>query len=157
VYYDGTAFREVAGGLAYANGINVSPDGGTLFVAGTLDRAVHVYRRDKATGALELVRSVGVGTGADNIELDEAGNLWVGAHPKLVDFLRHARDAEHRSPSQVLKLVPRGDGDYGVEEVYLNGGRPLSGSSVAAVCGGVLLIGSVFEGVLRCKAPAPGS
>lgn len=39
-----------------------------------------------------------------------------------------------------------------VSEVFLSDGRDLSGSSVAAVSGDIMLIGSVFEErILRCR------
>jgi len=41
---------------------------------------------------------------------------------------------------------------FGVEEVYLNDGTQLSGSSVAAPVNGRMLIGSVFEPfILDCS------
>jgi sugar lactone lactonase YvrE len=35
LYYDGQSFRKVAQALAYANGINISSDGQTVYVAAT--------------------------------------------------------------------------------------------------------------------------
>ena len=81
----------------------------------------------------------------DNIELDQKGNLWVGCHPKLLTFVNYSKNPEVLSPSQVINVKVNASGQYDVREIYLNDGRPLSGSSVAAVFGDKLLIGSVFD------------
>jgi hypothetical protein len=39
----------------------------------------------------------------------------------------------------------KASGQYDVKEIYLSHGKPLSGSSVAAVFENTLLIGSVFD------------
>jgi arylesterase / paraoxonase len=145
LYYDGNAFREVAGDLAYANGINQSADGKTLYVAATVAKKVYVYDRNAATGDLSLRSEIPLGTGVDNIEVDGEGNLWIGAHPKLLTFVKYAKDPHALSPSQVLQVNPNVRPPYPSTEVYLNDGQPLSGSSVAAVFGDKLLIGSVFD------------
>lgn len=144
-YFDGQAFRKVAGGIAYANGINRSHDGNKMYVAATTGRKIMIYDRDPATGNLVLEQEVNVNTGVDNIELDEAGALWVGCHPQMLKFVAHASDAANVSPSQVIKITPTGSGAFTVEEVYLNDGTLYSGSSVGAVYKNRLVIGSVFE------------
>jgi arylesterase/paraoxonase len=148
LYYDGAKFSEVAGGLRYANGINISPDGKQVYVAATTDRSVYIYDRNPEDGSLKESQEVFTGTGVDNIELDADGNLWVGAHPQLLTFVKHADDPANKSPSQVLKLSP----DFSIEEVFLSDGSDLSGSTVAARAGQRLLIGSVFEPhLLDCR------
>ncbi len=145
LYFDGKAFRRVAGDLAYANGINQGKDGRTVYVAATVGKKVVVYDRDTVTGALSLKGEIPLGTGGDNIEVDQEGNLWIGAHPKLLTFVKYAKDPKVLSPSQVLRVNPKAAPPQQVTEVYLNDGRPLSGSSVAAVYKDRLLIGSVFD------------
>ena len=154
LFYDGDAFQIVAEGLAYANGINLSPDGRTVYAAATVGQEVLAYDREKQTGKLTLRDSIGLGTGPDNIDVDETGDLWIGCHPKLLTFVKYSKDPEQLSPSQVLKVVVREPGEYNVEEIYLSNGEALSGSSVAAVYEDILLIGSVFDkGFLRCRVP----
>jgi arylesterase/paraoxonase len=154
LYYDGATFRVVADRLAYANGVAVSRDGATVYVAETLTGRLHVYDRDAATGALAERAVIETGSGIDNISLDAAGRLWIGAHPKLLAFAAHAEDADARSPSQVLVVTPGAAGDARVEEVYLDDGRQLSGSAVAARWRDHLLIGPVFERhFLACRLP----
>jgi len=145
VYFDGKKFRTVADGIAYANGINVSRDGKTLYVAATVGRKVLVYDCEPATGDLNLRQEVFLNTGVDNIEIGPAGDLWIGAHPKLLTFTKHAKDTARLSPSQVIRVVWDKAGNYTSSEVYLNAGEELSGSSVVAFDGHYLLIGPVLD------------
>jgi arylesterase / paraoxonase len=154
LYFDGQNFRKVAEGLSYANGINTSSDGKTVYVAATVGQTIQVYDRDIANGALSLKRSIDVGTAPDNIERDEKGNLWIGAHPKLLSFVKYSKDPSFLSPSQILRIKAEKDGSVKLEEEYLNSGRPLSGSSAASVFGQTLLVGSVFDDrFLVCERP----
>ncbi|MFQ5629546.1 MAG: strictosidine synthase family protein [bacterium] len=144
LYYDGSIFRMVAEGLAYANGINTSADSKTVYVAATVDGSIHVYDRDLQSGELAFRERIFLNTGVDNIERDTAGDLWVGAHPKLLTFVDYSKDATVLSPSQVLKIHPSADG-FQTDDVFIDDGSTLSGSSVAAVYKNNILIGSVFD------------
>jgi len=149
-YYDGSKATIVADGFLYANGINVSQDDKKLFVAATTGRKIVIFDRDIATGNLTENSEVPV-NGADNIELDESGDLWVGCHPKLLAFLAHAKNHSKLSPSEIVKISLENDKPT-VTSVYLNDGTPLSGSSVGAVWRNKLLIGSVYgDKVLMCS------
>ncbi len=154
VFYDGRTFKAVASGIGYANGINISPDKKTLYVAATTEGAVIVYDRNPADGNLEFREKIHLDTGVDNIEIDSNGDLWIGAHPQLLTFVRHAKNPSEISPSQVLHVSFTGNGRYDVSEVYLNEGRELSGSSVAAVYGNRMLVGPVLDHrFLDCRNP----
>ena len=148
-YFDGNEVKILDKGILYANGINVTHDGKYLLVASTTGRKIIVYQRQP----FKKVAEIDCKTGVDNIELDETGTLWVGAHPKLFAFLGHAKSAEKRSPSQVLKIEFHNPASpASVTEIYLNDGDPLSGSSAAAVYQNYLLMGTVFEdGVMIVK------
>jgi len=145
VYYNGSRFIEAAAGIGYANGINVSADGKILYLCSVTEGVLHSYNRDLASGKLTPRQEIELGTGLDNIEVDPAGGLWIGAHPQLLKFLQHAKDASKLSPSQVLHLIPLADGGYDIQEIYLNKGEEISASSVAAAYGERLLIGAVFD------------
>lgn len=154
LYYDGHEFRRVADKIAYANGINISRDGKTVYVAATIDGSIGLYDRDMTSGSLTFQKSIDLGTGVDNIELDSKGGLWIGAHPKLLTFVQYAKDPEILSPSQVIRVRFNRLGEYIAEEIYLNTGTPLSGSSVAAAFHDRLLVGSVFDSAfLLCRLP----
>lgn len=151
VYWDGENGSMAVSGLAFANGINVSADGETVYIAEFLRHQVGVYDRDVATGALTQTRVLPVGTGADNIEIAEDGALWIGAHPKAFDFLAHAGDPTAIAPSQVIRVDPD-NGD--VDQILIDLSGKLSGSSVGAVDGKTLVVGAVFEpAVLVCPLP----
>jgi arylesterase/paraoxonase len=145
VHFDGSQFSVAADRIAYANGINLSPDGRTVYVASPTGRAVHVYDRDPDSDRLSFVESIDTASGVDNIEVDRDGNLWIGSHPKLLQFMAHAEDPAELSPSQVLRISRDSEGRYAVNEVYLDLGEQLSASSVAAVRGSRLLIGGIFD------------
>lgn len=143
VLWDGTGFREAAGGIPLANGINVSGDGRTVYVASALGREVRLYDRDAATGALELRGAIPLPAGPDNIEVAADGALWIGAHPKLLTLVRYMGNDGAYAPSQVLRVDP--GGEPAVREVYLDTGEQISGASVAAVRGARLLIGAIAD------------
>ena len=145
VYYDGHGFRPVAEGIGYANGIALGPGGQTIYVCATTEGSVRVYQRNVISGALTLQQTVECGTGVDNVEVDDTGTLWIGAHPKPFNFVMHARSDRYRSPSEVIALTRGPAGEFSQQVVYLDDGSELSGSSVGSVYRNRLLIGSVFE------------
>lgn len=153
-YWDGAKMSVAATGLKYANGINGAADGTMIYVAEALGFQVRFYARDTATGALTEKDNLFLGTGLDNIDVDEKGDLWIASHPHLLDFVAHAGDAKKLSPSQVIKITAPSEKKGEARQVYLNAGEEISGSSVAAVHNGRMLIGSVFEAkYLNCAAP----
>lgn len=153
-YWDGSKMSVVASGLKYANGVNGPSDGSMIYVAETLGFKLRFYARDAATGALTEKDQLFLGTALDNIDLDAAGNLWIAAHPHALDFVAHADNATTLSPSQVLRVSAPSAAKGEARQVYLNMGEEISGSSVAAVHNGRMLVGSVFEPkYLNCAAP----
>ncbi len=140
--------------LVFPNGINVSPDGKTVYVATVTDRTVRVYDRNPQTEVLTFRTEIPIASGGDNIEVDDEGTLWVGAHPKLLAVPKHAADATSPSPSQVIRISA--DGKH-VKEIYLNDGTPVSAASAAASRGNRLLIGQIFgAGFLDCAMGEEG-
>ena len=151
VYFDGQTIRYVARNIRYANGVNISADGQTVYVAGSTDRVIHMYGRDATTGDLWLKGRLATNTGVDNIDVDEDGNLWIGAHPKMLTFVQHSKDASKKSPSQVLQIDPV---TGATKEIMMDDGSLLSGSSVAARHGNRMLVGPVLDpGFLDCALP----
>lgn len=152
VFFDGDSYRIVAAGIGYANGINVSADGDKIFVAASTGQELRVYDRDGETGDLDLERRIPLATGADNVERDGAGDLWIGAHPQMLKFVRHAADPSLPAPSQVLRVAAAAGPEPRVDEIFLSLGEDLSASSVAAVYGKTLLIGPVLDDhILSCR------
>ncbi len=146
VYFDGSAFREVHTGTKYANGIAVTADGTSVYLAETIGGRVTKFARDGSTGALTLVTQTGWVSGLDNLSIDTDGSVWVGAHPKLLAFVAHAADPSNkRSPSQVLRFEFGAPGEWSSQEIYVNDGTPISGTSAAIPGDGVILLGAVME------------
>ncbi len=151
VHYDGKLMRAVLTGLASATGIAVSADGRRVYVGEALARRIDVYARDAGSGALRLERRIDLGSAPASIELDEAGSLWVAAHPGGLAPGRNRDDPAHRSPTQIFRISPL---DWKPLEIYREPAERLSAGSVAAVTGKTLLIGSASDPrLLRCQLP----
>jgi arylesterase/paraoxonase len=150
VFYDGLEGGIAVKGLKYANGINVSKDGNTVYIAEILRRSVGVYERHAPTGRLKFVKSIKLGTGPDNIDVAEDGTLWVASHPKLFDFLAHAEDASKNSPTQIQSVNAVTD-SVRDRIVMLDG--EINAASVGAAYKDKVVIGAVFDGhVMVCEA-----
>ncbi|UTW56300.1 hypothetical protein [Kordiimonas sp. SCSIO 12610] len=148
VYFDGFEGFTAVEGLKYANGINMSADGNIVYIAEVLRREIGVYARTPASGALKYIKSIPVDTGPDNIEVGGDGSLYVAGHPYVFEFLKHAEDAAHISPSQVLKINPATDQ---VDTIFMDDQGLINAASVGAPYGDKLIIGAVFDGhVLVC-------
>jgi arylesterase / paraoxonase len=152
-YFDGSKMSKTSiENIKYANGINVSLDGKTLFLASTSSNKLFVYERNLDNGALTKSDEIDTNTGVDNIELDKEGNLWIGCHPQALKFLTHAKNEKKISPSEIIKITYKAKGNYEQKSVYLNDGSEISASSVGAVYKDKLLIGPVFqEGIIFGK------
>ena len=142
VYYDGQSGGYAASGLTYANGVNVSADGETLYVSELLRRRIRLFDRDAETGALKKGKAIRVNTAPDNIEVAADGALWIGGHSKIFDFLKHVEDPAAIAPSHVIRVNP----ETGlVDDILYDGQGAINASSVAAASGETLIVGSVFD------------
>jgi arylesterase/paraoxonase len=114
-----------------------------------------VYERDVKTNDLKLVETIPIGTGGDNIDVDINGDLWVGCHYKIFQFLGAISDITGQSiaPSHIIKIAPSQTNKSVVKSFYLNDGQEISASSAFATWQGkVGLIGTVFDKkILLCK------
>ncbi len=144
VYFDGRNYREVAGGIAYANGINFDSKRNLIYVASPRAFMVKVYSKQE-DGSLTFIENIACGTGVDNIELDTEGNLWIGAHPNLIRFSQYAKGKKSTSPSEIIKVNYKGKNDYSVEKIYVEDGNMMSASTVAAPFGNFILTGNVMD------------
>jgi arylesterase/paraoxonase len=151
LFTDGVTWRVAASGLRFANGVALSPDGGTLYAAETSGYAVKVYDRDMANGALRHIETMPTPSAPDNLSVDENGAVWIAGLPKPLALPLHARDPEATAPSAVMRV----GGESGIETVYRDDGSELSASSAAARLGGTLMIGALYENkFLLCDLPA---
>ena len=151
LFYDGENFMVVVEDVKYANGINISPSKEIVYVAETIGKQLSLYTRNTDSNVLTFRKSIYMNTGVDNIELDQDGNLWIGSHPQMLAFTRHAKNKNNLSPSQVLRVSTDPLPENSVDEIYLDTGEILSGSSVSAVYNKHMLIGAVFaDHFLHC-------
>ena len=151
-YFDGQNGSFLLEGIKSANGIEVSKDLRSLFVAEAIGRSVRRYeRQDDDLTRWKLVDKLSAGTAVDNLSWVNDRTLLAGAHPKLFDFIAHAKDESADSPSEVIRIDVSGE-SMTKKTVYMDSGAEVSGASVATELNGDMLIGSVFEKfVLRCS------
>ncbi len=85
---DGALFRLPAGSsdpelmvdsLRFANGVAIDESNGWLYLAETIGGRVLRFRVDPARGTLTDRSVFADSVGADNVELDGAGNLWIAS------------------------------------------------------------------------------
>jgi arylesterase/paraoxonase len=153
-YYDGKSLRAVATGLKSAAGIAASPDGTRVYVAETTGKQLRVYARNASSGDLALSQAVPLDSAPDNLNVDEAGRVWIAAHAKTLALVMNFAKAENLAPTQILRWSPDAPDKDTLTQVYLNMGEAISGGSVGAAVGQSLLIGSITDRkLLRCRIP----
>ena len=144
-YFNGENYRDVIeNGMPYSNGIRYDFNRKLMYIASSRNFVVNVYNRTE-NGDLEFVESIPCGTGVDNIELDVAGNLWIGCHPKLLDFSNYSQGKAATSPSEIIKITYHGLGDYEKNIIFLDDGSNISGTSTAAVYKDLFFTGNVMD------------
>lgn len=149
IYFDGASATQALTGLIAANGLNVSADGSELYVAELIARRINIFKLAPKTGLLSDRRQLKIGTSPDNIDVAPDGLLYIGSHPNLLAFSKHAANANEMSASQIVRLDPD-SGDY--ETVFMSIEGELNGSSVGAFFNDKLLVGGVFEShIMLCK------
>lgn len=150
VFWDGARFHTVVEGMVFGNGIAIDRARRRLIVSSTRSRKLLVYGiPDDPTDGLDELDPVPLPGCPDNLEWDEDGWLWIGAHPSLLRLVMHVIGPSRHAPSQILRVRFNDAGGAEVEEVWRDDtGRTISASSVAAVHGSGpvrrLLIGQPF-------------
>jgi arylesterase/paraoxonase len=184
-FYDGSTNKAhlVASSLAYPNGIHLSLDYRSvcpLHILWTLfdtcfSRFVYVmesngpdvvvYERNKTDSTVRLVQSIQLADTCDNMFIEpNTGDIWLGCHPRLIDTAKYSEtNCSHKAGSQVLRLklgAERTDGvpfpDYDIDQVFINDGSLLKGSSVAVYYDGKMLVGSPLDKLLYCEVKSLG-
>ncbi|HUO88399.1 MAG TPA: SMP-30/gluconolactonase/LRE family protein [Rhizomicrobium sp.] len=153
LYFDGEVFHVVARDLVFPSGAALSPDGGHLYVTEAYERRLTTYAREPFSGALTAaVDTLAIPSNPDNLRFDGAGNLWVGSHPKALAMAVWRSDPSRPAPSQIFKVTLADGIPKSAIAVYTNAGGEIGGSSVAAVSGRRMLIGSPFDTkILDCR------
>ncbi len=143
-YFDGERFREVADGIAYANGVNYDASRNLLFVASPRGFLVKVYEV-RQSGELIFRENIDCGTGVDNIEFDPNGKIWIGSHPSLLHFASYSQAKKDKAPSEIVTIDYRGEGDFSVESIYLEDGSDMSAATVAVPYRDLIFLGNVMD------------
>ena len=144
IYFDGMNYIEVANKIVYANGINFDANRNLVFIASVRGFLVKVYQQNE-DHSLAFIENIYCNTGVDNIEFDSENNLWIGAHPSLLHFNFYANNNKEISPSEIIKINYIEKGNYSIEQIYIEDGNTMSGSSVAAPFGNLILTGNVMD------------
>ena len=144
VYYDGSTYKEVADGIAYANGINVDPNKNLLYLASPRGFLVKVYEMTE-NGELNFVEDIDCKTGVDNIEVDPEGLIWIGAHPSLLHFSSYAQGRNPIAPSEVITIDYTAKGDYQVNSLYVEDGSHMSAATIAIPIDDNIYLGNVMD------------
>eukprot|EP01130_Rhizamoeba_saxonica_P002276 TRINITY_DN12114_c0_g1_i1.p1 TRINITY_DN12114_c0_g1~~TRINITY_DN12114_c0_g1_i1.p1 ORF type:complete len:261 (+),score=50.75 TRINITY_DN12114_c0_g1_i1:314-1096(+) len=152
VYYDWTdskrtVSRVVATGIRYAAGMQAQ--GNTLYVSDALSKNLYIYEMTAyyGKGSLDLIKTVDLGTGLDNINIDEKGRLIIGGHPNIGLFIQ-SLVGDARAPSQIIQYDPLSGTS---EEIFLSHGEDISASSVGVIYKNKLLVGTVSDNLLLCE------
>lgn len=148
VFYSPGEVRVAASGIASGNGINMSPDKRYIYVSDIVDHEVDVFERQEGEN-LVFIKSVDVGSLCDNIDVDhETGDLWLGCHPNSAKLVPY--NPEDPPGSEILKIQNILSERPVLSQEYVDDGRVIMGSTVAARYERKLLIGSVFHKALSC-------
>lgn len=159
VFYDGKKSHILISSLSSPNGIAIDSTHKHLYVASPNDESVTIYELQKGFKSAKRVSKIKLMTSVDNLFLDKTNSLWIGAHPVIKDAMDYFSKPDDRTvlaPSQVLHISPGPNlRTWKVTEPYANDGTQIAGSSVAAVYGKEMLIGSVFRTLLHCDIAHP--
>ena len=144
IYFDGETYHEVAGGLSFANGINLDRNRNLLYVGASRGFKVHVFATQK-DGQLKKLKEIQCKMGVDNINIDNNGNLWVAGHPNLLIYQEYAQRKRKTSPSEIVKINQDNNNEFHKQSIYLEDGTLISGSTVACSFGAFTIIGSALD------------
>ena len=153
VFFDGAEYKDVAGDIAYANGIALDAERNLLYVASPRDMLIKVYRR-LPDGNLDYIEDIPCGTGVDNIEIDPKGNLYVGCHPSLLHFSAYALGKNEIAPSEIIQIEYRAENDFTTRSLAEDDGAIMSAATVAIPYQNRLYLGIVMDNhmvILRNK------
>lgn len=144
-----TEAKVVATGLNFPNGVAISPDLETLWVAESRGRAVTEYAIDQSSGDLAKRVRHPVDATPDNISLTQTGKLLIAGIPNAFDFEKHSKGLTPTTPGLVFELDPL---TGKTRNVFYGDGSVISGVTVGLRTDSRLLMGTAFgEHVASCK------
>ena len=141
LYYDGREFIEVVDNLHFPNGIAFDIKTSSLIVGETLSGNIIIYRLDD-NNIIQSVDNFFIGTGIDNLSLEEAGSILVAVHPNLWALSQHMKSIDKQSPSQVFRVNYQ---TKGLKLLYQHDGSIISAVSTAVSYKDNLFLGVVCD------------
>ena len=146
-------------GIAFANGVEISADHKTVFVAsangdGLLvlehsdpNKNVPQSQSQQEHGQLKQKERIKIQGALDNLSWNqEQTHLWLTLHPRPLRFLLHSKSPSIHSPTEVIclkwDLKNRGVSSF---KTVLGKGMPVSGGSITVESHKALWVGNVFE------------
>ncbi|XP_076594131.1 serum paraoxonase/arylesterase 2-like isoform X1 [Chaetodon auriga] len=119
-----------------------------IYVSDIVGHEVYVFERREGE-QLAKVKSVGVGSLCDNIDVDHrTGDLWLGCHPNGMKLSKY--NPEDPPGSEIIRIKNILSEQPVVSQEYVDDGHVIMASTIAAPYEGKLLIGSVFHKALCC-------
>ncbi|MFZ9044441.1 MAG: hypothetical protein ACO2ZZ_01155 [Cyclobacteriaceae bacterium] len=146
-YFNGEEVTVVAEGISYANGVAFDGSRNLLYVASPRKFTIKVYAA-MANRELEFIEDLFVGTGIDNLFINDDKSIWTGAHPNLLHFTSYAQGKKEFAPSEVLEITYETSGCWSQVQWFEDDGTTLSGASVAIPWGDEIFIGNVMDNKL---------
>lgn len=137
--------------FAGANGMTVTPDRSTYFVADPLERRIGVMAR-QPNGFLEHKEWIHLPQALDNLEYDSvSGDITFGTIPDLVSGTKRMEDKSANVPGG-LSLVRKAGDAWKMEDIIAHTGDKLSQISAGVRYGKTVVLGSPFsKGILVCS------
>jgi arylesterase / paraoxonase len=155
IFFDGAQFKKTPTDSAFANSIALSNDQSKLYLTSTLERNLQIYGKSQ-DNVLKLVDNVFLGTGVDNIFVDNEDAVFIAAHPRLFTLMRKMWFGGKNAPAQLIVVEPNQKGKGGnIDQVYLADGNEKFGQvAIGAKIGENLIMGSIYsDGLMQCKLP----
>ncbi|MCD6059869.1 MAG: arylesterase [Moraxellaceae bacterium] len=145
-YREGKGWQVVVDGLSFPNGVKAEDE--RVFAVMTFGNALLSWPRYE-DGRLGPRQSVVTLPALDGLNPGPDPNTWLTvSHGPLLDFLRHKRSSDHRSPATVF-LVNVDTKSF--TPFFADDGRRISAMSNAVLLGQALYIGQSFDAfILRC-------
>lgn len=151
LHYDGNSWSEVVDGLAFPNGLALTEDGETLYIAEMRAKKLLTYERNPETDAISRDDALRLQAFPDNVSVDASGRVLIGAMPQPLSVTAYDEGLRDTAASSLLEVHSDGI----VETVFQDPGEVLSAATVGVRTGNKLLIGSrAADRFLMCNGGA---
>ncbi|MEM9422148.1 MAG: SMP-30/gluconolactonase/LRE family protein [Pseudomonadota bacterium] len=137
-HYDGNSWSDVVDNLAFPNGLALTADGRTLYLAEMRAKSLARFERDPDSDVLTPVDSVPLETFPDNLSIDAQGHVLVGTVPQPLSFTAYGEGLKDKAPSSILRVAQSGL----IETLFQDPGDALSAATVGVRLNDKILIGS---------------